>query len=127
MTLTKAKRNNLIVFTDWMHYGCPEAYDELNDSNRELIKAYAEEFPAAMALKINLYTEDEKKTSGIFKIANAENLYVFCCNYIFDGTAESFEKVKAAVEKWRKGGSINDLNKLDQVIQEANGIIILWS
>lgn len=127
MTLAEEKYNNLIIFNNWKACGQPEACEELNDSNRELIKAFAEEFPAAMGLKINVYTEEERKRSGIFKITEAEHLYNFCCNYIFNGTAENFEAVKAAAEKWRNGGKIEDLNKLDAALEAADGVCIIWS
>ena len=127
MTLAEAKHNNLIIFNNWKACGQPEACEELNDSNRELIKAFAEEFPAAMGLKINVYTEEERKRSGIFKITEAEHLYNFCCNYVFNGTAENFEAVKAAADKWRNGGQIRDLNRLEAVLQAADAVCMVWS
>lgn len=127
MTLAEARHNNLIIFNSWMAYGQPEAYNELNNSNHELIKAYAEEFPEAMALKINIYTEEDKRSGGIFKINEAKNLYNFCCNYIFNGTVENFETVKATAEKWRNGGKIDDLNKLCAALKTADGVCIIWS
>ena len=127
MTLAEAKRNNLIIFNNWKACGQPEACEELNDSNRELIKAYAEEFPAAMGLKINTYTEDEKKKSGIFKVTEAEHLYNFCCDFIFNGTAENFEAVKAAAEEWRKSGKINALNKLEKLLKTIEAVCVVWS
>lgn len=42
MTLAEARHNNLIIFNSWRAYGQPEAYNELNNSNHELIKAYNE-------------------------------------------------------------------------------------
>ena len=125
--LEEAKNYNLIIFNNWKACGQPEACEELNDSNRELIKAFAEEFPAAMGLKINVYTEEERKRSGIFKITEAEHLYNFCCDFIFNGTAENFEEVKAAAEEWRKNGKISDLNKLYRVLEESNGVCMVWS
>lgn len=127
MTLTEVKHNNLIIFNNWKACGSPEACDELNNSNRELIRAYAEEFPAAMGILINPNTDEEKRKGGIFKITETENLYNFCCNYIFNGTAENFEIVKATAEKWRNGGKIDDLNKLDTALEAADGVCIIWS
>lgn len=127
MTLAEAKHNNLMIFNDWNVGGCPEACDKLNDSNRELIKAYLQEYPAAMGLKINVYTEEEKRNSGIFKIADAEKLYNFCCEYVFNGTAENFQAVKVAAEKWRNGGKIEDLNNLEKILQAADGVCMVWS
>ena len=126
MTFAEAKHNNLIIFNNWKACGQPEACEELNDSNRELIKAFAEEFPAAMGLKINVYTEEERKRSGIFKITEAEHLYNFCCNYVFNGTAENFEAVKAAAEKWRNGGQISDLNRLEVILQAADAVCMIF-
>lgn len=127
MTNNEAKQNNLIVFNNWRAYGRPEAYNELNNSNRELIKAYAEEFPEAMALKINIYTEEDKRSGGIFKINEAKNLYNFCCDYIFDGSAENYAVVKEAAEKWRTHKKIDDLHELETALEAANGVCIIWS
>ena len=121
--LQVAKYNNLIVFRTWKSYGQPEAWDKLNDSNRELIKAYAEEYPAAMGLKVNAQRENE----GIFKIANVKILYNFCCEWIFNGTAENFEAVRAAAKQWRNSGKIDDLKRLEAILQAADGICMVWS
>lgn len=107
--------------------GQPEAYNELNNSNRELIKTYAEEFPEAMALKINIYTEEDRCRGGIFKINEAKILYNFCCNYIFDGSAENYAVIKEAAEKWRTNKKIGDLHELENSLEAANGVCMIWS
>lgn len=123
MTLAEAKHNNLMVFNDWKYYGTPEAYKELNDSNRELMKAYAAEFPEAMGLKINA----ERENKGIFKIADVKVLYNFCCEWIFNGTAENLKAVKEAAEEWRTSRKIEALNKLEKILQAADGVCMVWS
>lgn len=121
MTLAEAKHNNLIIFNNWRAYGQPEACDALNNSNRELIKAYTEDFPEAMAFKFNIYTEEEKLTGGVFKIMETENLYNFFCDYIFNGIAENFAAVKEAAEKWRDNKKNDALHKLEATLEAANG------
>lgn len=127
MTLNEAKQLNYFVFNNWMVCGQSEACNELNNSNRELIRAYAEEFPAAMGILINPITDEEKRKGGIFKITETENLYNFCCNYVFDGSAENYAVIKEAAEKWRTHKKMSDLHELETALEAASGICIIWS
>ena len=45
MTLSEAITRNHIAYAKWRAYGQHEADGILNDSNRELIRAYQQEYP----------------------------------------------------------------------------------
>ena len=64
----------------------------------------------------NLNALGYKFHKGIVNL-KADELHNFCCDYVFNGTAENIEKVKAA-EK-----SVNLMVTLD----EADGILFIWS
>lgn len=55
---------------------------------------------------------------------DAENLYNFCCDYVFDGTPENIEKIKAAEEEFKKTGITENLTN---VLDAADGICLVWS
>ena len=104
MTLEEAKRKNDEIFYKWLVHGRPEAFTEMNDSNRELIRAYLEENPNGVGYKL---------FEGIVEIKN-NPLHNFCCDYIFDRSLA--EKVK----------SIKPIN-LDEALNEKNSFCIVWS
>lgn len=104
MTLEEAKRKNDEVFYKWLLYGRPEAFSELNDSNRDLIRAYIEENPNAVGYKL---------FEGIVELKN-NPLYNFCCDYIFDGSlAEKVTSTKAI--------------DIDDMVNEKSSLCIVWS
>lgn len=119
MTYTEAKESNKAAYIAHIYAGSPEADDRLNDSNRTFIKAYAEEFPEAVCLKLN-------PELRFFKPAE-DPLYNFCCNYIFDGSAENAEEIKRLAADFWKSGKIDDLNKLDDELEKANVYYFIWS
>lgn len=104
MTVEAAKKKNDEIFYKWLVHGRPEAFSELNDSNRELILAYLEENPNAVGYRL---------FEGIVELKN-NPLYNFCCDYIFDRSLT--EKVK----------SIKPMN-IDEVLNEKNSLCIVWS
>lgn len=104
MTLEEAKKKNYEAYHKWRMYGRPEAFTEMNDSNRDLIRAYIEENPNAVGYKL---------FEGIVELKN-NPLYNFCCDYIFDGSLA--EKVKNT-----KPINIGD------VLNEKNSFCIVWS
>lgn len=103
------------------HYlnGMHEANDDLNNSNRKLIKAYVEEFPAAVCLQIS--------PLELFRPSEKEHLYNFCCNYIFDGSNGNLEKVQNAAELFNKTTSIENLNNLERILKRSNCHVLVWS
>ena len=117
MNLKQAKENGNKAYCRWLAFGMPESYNELNDSNREIIKAYISEFPDAMGYKFHV---------GFVEIKDKENLYNFCCDYIFDGIFGNMAKVQEMHQKYMKSGKLADLEELDKVLEEANGICLLW-
>ena len=106
-TLEQARTKGNEAFREWVLMGQPEAYNDLNESNIETIKAYMAENSNALGYKFH---------KGIVNL-KADELHNFCCDYVFNGTAENIEKVKAA-EK-----SVNLMVTLD----EADGILFIWS
>lgn len=120
MTVEQAKQVNKEAFMMWRAWGYPEAYDLLNNSNRELMTAYALEFPEAVGLKV--YSDGD----GIFKISYSE-LYNFCCDFIFNGTTENLQRIKNAVGIYRKTLASEDLEKLQTEIDKINGIRLMWA
>lgn len=96
------------TFREWMLMGTPEAYNALNEVNREVIKAYMAENSNALGYKFH---------KGIVNL-KADELYNFCCDYVFNGTAENIEKVKAAEKT---------VDSLMTTLDEADGILFIWS
>lgn len=119
MTYTEARENNKTAWAAHWRNGRPEADDRLNDSNREFIKAYAEEFPEAICLKLGYELK-------FFRPAD-DPLYNFCCNYIFDGAAENTEEIKRLAADFYKSGKIDDLNALITELEKANVYDLVWS
>ena len=119
MTYTEVREHNKAAFAAHWRNGRPEADDTLNESNRELIKAYAEEFPEAICLKLGYELK-------FFRPAE-EPLYNFCCNYIFDGASENTEEIKRLAANFWKSRKIDDLNKLIEELEKANVYDLVWS
>lgn len=113
MTLEQAKEKNNDASMFWLWEGMPEAYDKLNDSNRDIIKAYLKEFPNAKGYKFH---------KGIIDLKSEKTLYNFCCDYVFNGTPENITKIQAA-EKAPNAFP----KRLQNILEEANGICLLWS
>lgn len=74
MTFEEATRKNNAAYRKWHMYGHPEAFTEMNDSNRDLIRAYLEEHPNTVGYKFS---------EGIIELRNSP-LYNFCCDIIID-------------------------------------------
>lgn len=109
MKLEQARAKGNLIFREWMLMGNPEAYNKLNESNREIIKSYMAENSHAMGYKFH---------KGIVKL-QTEELFNFCCDYVFNGTNENIEKVNAA-----EGGSVEYLML---VLDKSDGICLIWS
>ena len=104
MTLEEAKRKNDEIFYKWLVYGRPEAFAELNDSNRDLIRAYLEENPNAVGYRL---------FEGIVELKN-NPLHNFFCDYIFS---------RSLTEKVTSTKPID----IDDVLNEKNSLCIIWS
>lgn len=118
MTLKQVKEKSNQVYLQWLVAGMPEAYEEFNDSNREIIKAYISEFPDAIGYKFN---------EGFVEVKSDKTLYNFCCDYIFDGNFMNMSRVQKMHEQYAKSGKVEDLQKLQTVLEKANGICLIWS
>lgn len=106
MTLHTAKINNDAAYIDWRNWGMPEAFDRLNDSNRELIAAYKAENPNAKGYKVH---------TGIVDLDG--KIYNFHCDVIFDGSPEAIAAINAAQE---------ETDRID-IAENANGICLVWT
>lgn len=118
MTLTQAKENSNRAYRYWVAGGMREACDDLNNSNREIIKVYISEYPNAIGYKFH---------EGFVEVKNAETLYNFCCDYVFDGNSENMAKVEKLHKQYKNSGKIADLGNLQNALEEANGICLIWS
>lgn len=106
MSFKEAKEQNDKIYCKWATCGKPEAFDELNDSNRNLIRAYLEENPNAVGYKFN---------GGIVELKD-NPLHNFCCDIIFD---------RSLVKELEKN-KINPRNAM-RVLNEKNSYCIVWS
>ena len=76
--LQEAITHNNAAYAKWIAYGKPEAFTELNDSNRELIRAYLQDHPSARGYKYYygvgsriVVSIDPKKAERIFTPQNS--------------------------------------------------------
>lgn len=107
MTLNEAIENNKMIYYKWIIKGRPEADDNLNDSNRNLINAYKKNYPNAKGYM--LY-------KGVVEIPNV--VYNFDLDYIFNGDdTELIQELEKEKEEYKK------LNILDK----NNAICLVWS
>lgn len=110
---------NIEAVTNHIFNGCPEANDDLNTSNINLIKAYAKKHPEAICLKIN-------DKNGIFK-PSERKLYNFCCNYIFNGAKIDIEIIKNLVEQWQQTSELKYLKAIEEELEKIEAICFIWS
>lgn len=106
MTLKEAIQNHFDAYINWYRNGRHEADNELNDSNRELIRAYQKEYLNAKGYKCN---------EGITELS--DDMYNFGIDILFIGTEEIIQKLNAEAEEYKK---------LD-ILDNYNGIYLVWS
>lgn len=102
------------AFLGWFLGGAHEADDDLNGANINIIQSYMAKDTNAIGYKWH---------EGIIEL-NEEDICNFCCDYIFSGTSENFEKVKNAELEFLKKGVIENLIN---VLENADGICLIWS
>ena len=103
MSLQEAIRRNNVAYAKWMTYGKPESFAELNDSNRELIKAYLKEHPTAKGYKYY---------HGVIELHD-HPLYNFCCDFVFDLGSRVVVSI--------------DPKKAEHTFTPQNSICLIWS
>lgn len=113
--LQQAKEKRDKIYSDWRNLRYPRGYNVLNDSNTEVIKAYMNENSNALGYNYREFVE-----------LKADGLCDYCCSYIFNGTAENIEKIKAA-ELLDEFGLHKDIDKLVDTLMEIGGISLIWS
>lgn len=106
MTLSEAITRNNIAYAKWKAYGQHEADGNLNDSNRELIRAYQQEYPNAKGYKT---------WNGIKEIT--ETICNFAMDIIFDGTEQAIAEINAE----------SDESKRLDIAEKYNGICLVWT
>lgn len=105
-TLQEIIDKNHATYAKWVINGRCEADDELNNSNRELIRAYQKEYSNAKGYKCN---------EGIVELS--DDMYNFGIDILFIGTEEIIQKLNAEAEEYKK---------LD-ILDDYNGIYLVWS
>ena len=102
--LADATRKHNAAYAKWRAFGCPEAFTELNDSNRELIKAYMAEHSKAKGYKLYHGEIDLHENS----------LYNFCCDFVFDSEMIKPDTKCAPF-------------RVSEQFSSRNSIILIWS
>lgn len=105
-TLQEVIDKNNAIYAKWVINGRCEVDDELNSSNRELIRAYQQEYPNAKGYKCN---------EGITELS--DDMYNFGIDILFIGTEEIIQKLNAEAQEYKK---------LD-ILDDYNGIYLVWS
>lgn len=105
-TLQEVIDKNNAIYAKWVINGRHEADNELNSSNRELIRAYQKEYLNAKGYKCN---------EGITELS--DDMYNFGIDILFIGTEEIIQKLNAEAEEYKK---------LD-ILDDYNGIYLVWS
>lgn len=105
MDIKTAIEKNKEAYLEWLSNGRPEAFDLLNDSNIELIKAYKEENPKAKGYKF---------WKGLKDIVS--KIYTFDMEYIFDGNTSCIEELN---------GEKDEIKKID-ILEKYKAIHIIW-
>lgn len=121
MTIFEIGSRNRQAYLDHVLKGSPEADEQLNDANREAIRAYTAERPDAVCLRMNADGEP------FFRPSEVEQLFNFCASYIFDGAAGNLERIRQAEKKWRKTGKIEALYLLEAELSRADALLLIWS
>ena len=116
--LNIAKRKNLIAYTDWLCGGKLEGDPILNDSNRDVIGAYACCYPEAICVN----TVNGEMFSP---------LEMHCCNFscscVFNGGEADITVVKTALDAFRKNPSITAFDNFEKTIESAHPMHIIWA
>ena len=105
-TLQEVIDKNNTIYAKWVINGRCEADDELNNSNRELIRAYQQKYPNAKGYKA---------WNGIKEIT--VTIYNFAMDIIFDGTEQAIAEINAEP---------NESKRLD-IAEKHNGICLVWT
>ena len=98
----------------WVLNGSHEADDSLNDGNRSVIRKYFTEYSNPLGYKFYI---------GVIRL-DTSKLTNFCCDYVFNGTAENIKKIETAEKEFRKTGLPEPLMF---ALDEAEGICLYWS
>ena len=119
------RENNL-----YKRYGgnIPESNSELNDLQREKIKAIYEHHGAAYIGKINFYDAERKNLTidKVFTEYTGQMIYNFGADYIIPLSDNALAKM---IVEWNSGlpTSLNLIGKIIHRIDEIGGANLIWS
>lgn len=127
LSLSKAITEDA-TFVQWRERNgekAENALNALNDSNRELIKAYITVFPDAKGYKYYSGVVDLHDLNGKF--------YNFCIDIIFDGSAEVLRRIESIDKEYSHlcqnslGSAYEAEMRKEEVIEEyGNGKYLIW-
>lgn len=120
MTKKEIEDRYFVAYLRHYQLGWPEADNELNDAARTAIREYAQIVPDAMCLKIN----GEKR---LFKPTRDNPLHNFCCDRVFDAGAGNFPAIQKALCEWLNTRKLDALDKLDEELDKADQMVLVWS
>lgn len=101
--------------------GCPEADDDLNGTNLQVLKEYIALYPNAMLVKLN-------DAVPVIPAKNAK-LHNFCCELVYnaDADAEKIEHLKEMINSYKKSPNLEDVSCIWESINTVEGLSFLWS
>ena len=119
--LSNAIHDNDVLFNHWYNIGKPEAYNQLNDHNRKLIKVYANDRPNGIGININ-----ENVLRPLSEVRETE-MTNFCFDYILDGNRADVNLLIDLLNKWNELHKVDTLNEIYTMLNQTDAICLIWS
>ena len=109
------------AYTKHIANGSPEADEELNSANLQVLREYIALYPNAMFVKLN-------DTAPIIPAKNAK-LHNFCCDLVFnaDVDTEKVEDIKKKIISYKKSPNLEEVSCIWDTICTVDGLSFLWS
>jgi hypothetical protein len=107
-----------------------EADDNLNNAQRRLINAMAEEHGTVFLGNINLYNEDRGKLPEFRSYPDEKPIYNFAACFVIPTNDDQLAKMILERDLASNNGTKEDMKRIDQIfarIKELNGHILTWS
>lgn len=119
--LSNAIRDNGVIFSHWIYCQKPEAYDQLNNSNRKLIMAYAKMYPNAFAINVS------KNVMKPLKAVAETEMVNFCFDYLINGLKANTILISELLNCWEMKKDVKILDQLYEQFDCADGVCLVWS
>ena len=100
-------------YIEWLCENRPEAYNDLNESNIEVIKAFKAAYPNAKGYKAH---------TGIVPIP--EKVYNFCMEYVFDGNEDIIKRIEETQDAVEQ---LDILIEYGEQTDYKRGWLLTWS